>query len=183
MHDRWPLCRLEGALQRRRGGQGMVAFVSDRVSDTKYAVKFYMGPNAFHREQAAITAPELAHAMPACVDIIDDPAARRLPGGRGGGRAPSMLPPMIITERGECLREYVSRKHPDFVSCLQIIVHIAEKLQIMHMAGYAHRDLKPGNCIWLPSQNTWSLIDFGCTAPCGAPLPPSPKPPAQSYPS
>ena len=149
----------------------MVAFVSDRNSETKYAVKFYFGPNAFRREQAAITTPELSRAMPACVDIIDDPRLRKLP-GRGG-----VLPPMIITERGECLREYVTRKHPDFVTCLQIIVHIAEKLQIMHMAGYAHRDLKPGTCIWLPSQNTWSLIDFGCTAPCG-PLPPPPPFPA-----
>ena len=27
-----------------------------------------------------------------------------------------------------------------------------------------HRDLKPGNIMWLPSQNRWTLIDFGCAA-------------------
>jgi tRNA A-37 threonylcarbamoyl transferase component Bud32 len=52
--------------------------------------------------------------------------------------------------------------------CVQVIIQIAKKLQVMHKAGFCHRDLKPGNCIWLPSQNAWSLIDFGCTAACGA---------------
>ena len=46
--------------------------------------------------------------------------------------------------------------------CLQIIHHICECLRDLHEAGYAHRDLKPGNIMWLPSQNRWTLIDFGC---------------------
>jgi serine/threonine protein kinase len=50
---------------------------------------------------------------------------------------------------------------------VQVIIQISKKLQVLHKAGFCHRDLKPGNCIWLPSQNTWSLIDFGCTAACG----------------
>ena len=28
--------------------------------------------------------------------------------------------------------------------------------------------MQPGNCIWIPSQSTWSLVDFGCTEQCGA---------------
>jgi serine/threonine protein kinase len=47
-------------------------------------------------------------------------------------------------------------------------VHIAKKLESLHAAGWVHRDLKPGNTIWLPSQNEWALIDFGCAAERGS---------------
>lgn len=41
-------------------------------------------------------------------------------------------------------------------------MHIAKKLESLHATGWVHRDLKPGNTIWLPSENEWALIDFGC---------------------
>jgi serine/threonine protein kinase len=50
---------------------------------------------------------------------------------------------------------------------MQIIQHICECLADLHRAGYVHRDLKPANIIWLPSQNRWTLIDFGCAAQIG----------------
>ena len=53
------------------------------------------------------------------------------------------------------------------VCAVQIIHHICECLSDLHSAGYAHRDLKPGNVMWLPSQNRWTLIDFGCAARTG----------------
>ena len=48
-----------------------------------------------------------------------------------------------------------------------MIHHIAERLDDLHGAGYCHRDLKPGNVMWLPRQNRWTLIDFGCAARIG----------------
>ena len=51
-------------------------------------------------------------------------------------------------------------------------MHVAQKLQSLHDAGWVHGDLKPANAIWLPSSNSWTLIDFGSAARTGAPPPP-----------
>ena len=41
----------------------------------------------------------------------------------------------------------------------------------MHAAGYVHRDLKPANVMWLPRQNRWTVIDFGCVVRIGVTAP------------
>lgn len=38
----------------------------------------------------------------------------------------------------------------------------------LHAAGYVHRDLRPAHVLWLPLENRWFVIDFGCTAPIGS---------------
>ena len=52
-------------------------------------------------------------------------------------------------------------------ACLQVLTHVAERLKDLHAAGYVHRDVKPGNIMWLPRKNRWTLIDFGCAARTG----------------
>ena len=41
---------------------------------------------------------------------------------------------------------------------------MSKRLADMHAAGYVHRDLKPANVMFLPRQNRWTIIDFGCVA-------------------
>jgi serine/threonine protein kinase len=48
-----------------------------------------------------------------------------------------------------------------------MMFHLARHLKALHENGYAHRDLKPGNVMWQPSRNLWTLIDFGCAARIG----------------
>ena len=50
---------------------------------------------------------------------------------------------------------------------MQMIHHLALRLQALHAAGYTHRDLKPPNVMWLPRENRWTLIDFGTAARIG----------------
>ena len=50
---------------------------------------------------------------------------------------------------------------------MQMIHHLALRLRDFHALGYVHRDLKPGNVMWLPRENRWTVIDFGCSARTG----------------
>ena len=48
---------------------------------------------------------------------------------------------------------------------MQVLGHVSERIAELHDAGYAHRDLKPGNIMWQPRTYNWVLIDFGLAAP------------------
>jgi serine/threonine protein kinase len=50
---------------------------------------------------------------------------------------------------------------------LQMILQLAVRLKELHALGYVHRDLKPANVMWLPRENRWTVIDFGCVARTG----------------
>ena len=54
---------------------------------------------------------------------------------------------------------------------MQVLSNVAQRLADMHDAGYVHRDVKPANVMWLPRQNRWTLIDFGCVARLGEEAP------------
>jgi hypothetical protein len=64
-----------------------------------------------------------------------------------------------------CLNVTVARA--DTMLCVQMISQLALRLRDLHELGYVHRDLKPANVMWLPRQNRWTVIDFGCAARTG----------------
>lgn len=55
--------------------------------------------------------------------------------------------------------------------CAQVLAHVAMRLRDLHAAGFVHRDVKPENIMFLPRENAWTVIDFGCTARAGAAAP------------
>ena len=73
-----------------------------------------------------------------------------------------------------CFPVDLLRPHLNAMSRLafvQVIQHVAERLSDLHRAGYVHRDLKLSNIMWLPRENRWTLIDFGCAARTGTDAP------------
>ena len=52
---------------------------------------------------------------------------------------------------------------------MQMMHQLALRMKDFHALGYVHRDLKPGNVMWLPRENRWTVIDFGCAARTGKP--------------
>jgi serine/threonine protein kinase len=50
---------------------------------------------------------------------------------------------------------------------VQMMHQLALRLRDLHEFGVVHRDLKPGNVMWLPRENRWTVIDFGCAARTG----------------
>jgi hypothetical protein len=153
------------SLKRFAGGQGVVQFA--RAADSgeqQFAIKFYTQFAAFSRERDLYSDPTLREMMPATQQIIgNEDRAIHMPDGY-------VFPPAIVIEKGESLDVWASRERKDFVTILQVLCHIAERLKVLHAAGWAHLDLKPGNVLRRPEQHSWTLIDFGCAARIGARL-------------
>ena len=53
------------------------------------------------------------------------------------------------------------------MAIMQIIGQVASCLAELHGQGWVHRDLKPGNVMFLPRTGSWTLIDFGLAARTG----------------
>eukprot|EP00892_Ulva_mutabilis_P008918 jgi/Ulvmu1/6399/UM003_0027.1 len=134
-----PLCyryTLLSAADRRIGGQGAVQF--PRIANTSTApaaIKFYLHRSPFEAE----------------------PASGAPPGG-------DTLPPFVIIERGQSLDEWAAGRASDSVTIFQALSHSVRALRKLHSAGYAHRDVQPGNILRRPKQHDWTLIDFGGAA-------------------
>ena len=68
---------------------------------------------------------------------------------------------VMAYERGKDLKDYLKQnKTLDEAHLLEIIVPILEGLELVHEAGFIHRDIKPGN-IMIREDGSPVLIDFG----------------------
>jgi serine/threonine protein kinase len=154
---------MHSSIERRAGGQGVVQFAHHiSQANSEYAIKFYTQFDAFARERDLYMEPVLRKMMPATHEFIgNEDKAIHMPDGY-------IFPPSIVIEKGESLDVWARREQHDFITTMQVLCHIAERLQVLHAAGWVHRDIKPGNVLRRPVHHSWTLIDFGCTARVGA---------------
>jgi serine/threonine-protein kinase len=62
---------------------------------------------------------------------------------------------------GSCLQEVLARQgRLDEEQALQIVLDVASALDALHAHGLVHRDVKPGNVMWVPERGA-VLIDLG----------------------
>ena len=69
-----------------------------------------------------------------------------------------------MEQRATCQSLGTSRTEDSISLAAQVLTHLADRLKDLHAAGFVHRDIKPGNVLWLPRKKRWTLIDFGCVA-------------------
>jgi serine/threonine protein kinase len=138
----------------------VVRFANLAVNSSKqFAIKFFVNRQNFEVEQGLYENPSLHVFLAPTDDVNSNDLEPHVLG--------HALPPMIVTERGESLDEWVLRCTPDFYMCIPIIGHLVARVKKIHSAGLVHRDLKPGNVMWLPSVNGFTVIDFGSAARSG----------------
>eukprot|EP00892_Ulva_mutabilis_P011312 jgi/Ulvmu1/8553/UM044_0087.1 len=186
--------RILNRKERRRGGQAVVQFATLISDGTPCAMKFFADRSAFHTEVALYAAcghtatlqspdwrgrvggaahagkPDTGKFLPRAeaIEMPPDPAVEGMAAVSDGmSRHATRLPPCIVMEKGESLHDWSQRAEPDFFMALAVLSNVASRLADMHGSGYVHRDLKPSNVMWLPRENRWTVIDFGCAARAG----------------
>ena len=120
-------------------------------------------------------------AIKACWPELDAPPLRDEARALAAFRHPSLVTvhgigvhrhiDYIVLERiyGVSLAELIeqrqgAKQHIDLDEALTILTAIAEGLAVVHQAGIAHRDIKPGNVMLTPDQRV-VLMDFGLVLP------------------
>eukprot|EP00892_Ulva_mutabilis_P012610 jgi/Ulvmu1/9721/UM055_0060.1 len=152
---------LLGRDERRRGGQAVVQFVRAPQTNDVYAMKLFASRRIFEDERRLYLNSGLASFMPTVVEFVNNE------GGAFKDPHGGEMPPLLVMEKGETLTERISRCKHDIFTTIQILGQVGRCLSELHSRGWVHRDLKPGNIMFLPRRGMWMLIDFGLVARAG----------------
>jgi serine/threonine protein kinase/tetratricopeptide (TPR) repeat protein len=142
-------CRIEAEIG--RGGAGAV-YVAQRPDGSRCAIKVVLGDmtDEHHRQRflrEAQVGKELQH--PGIVQVLS----------RGEDNGQAFLI-MELVEGGLPLDEYVRENKISIPQRVQLILQVAQALEVAHGMELIHRDLKPDNVLVTPAGEV-KVLDFG----------------------
>jgi hypothetical protein len=136
-------------------------------SGDAFALKFYINRAAFR------AASELSQS--ANMRVVTRIIKEVLPNVRRDTTGGHMLPPCVVSRRGENLSAWARRVAPSPMRILPVLAEVAAELAAVHEQGFVYYALKASDIVWLEGRRTWVLADFGAVVPAGA----CPHPPAE----
>ncbi len=66
-------------------------------------------------------------------------------------------------KRGLSMHEWIRNRKPPPLMGIWMLGEVCSQVAVLHAHGLVHRDIKPQNILWLQEDNTWRVIDYGCT--------------------
>ena len=125
-----------------------------------YAIKFYTNRAAFDAARALYGAEATRPCMGAVRDMFQN-ARRKSTAGH-------VLPPCVVSRRGESLAAWARRVKPSRPIALQALAAIADALAALHARGHVYFACKATDVVWLEASQEWQLSDFGAAMKIGA---------------
>lgn len=125
------------------------------------ALRFYLSRPAYHAVRELYSAPDTRACMPAVKELI--------PNARGVATGEHVLPPCVVSRRGESLAAWAKRAQPERPAMVRALADIADALAALHAQGLVYFALKPSDVIRLEGPTPWALSDFSAVVRQGAP--------------
>lgn len=148
-----------GPPHRRVGRSGVVQLFDNTETRRRVAIKFYRASACYDRENAMVGKKNVKNISVEHLKVMT--AATDGPGGY-------KWPPCIVMEAGENLSSFMNRapKRDEATACA-VMAEVAALIEALHDTGWAHRNLKPSNVLFVADTETWVFCDLERSARIG----------------
>jgi hypothetical protein len=144
--------------QRHVRHSSVVQLFSNTETRRRVAIRFYLMSACYDREVAMLSKPGVKNIS---VEHIQVGSSMAGPGGY-------TWPPCIVMDAGENLSTFIRRapKRDEATACA-VMAEVATLIEALHDIGWAHRNLKPSNVLFIADSDSWVLCDLERSARIG----------------
>lgn len=152
-----------GPPHRRVGHSSVVQLFDDTETRRRVAIKFYLISACYDREIAMVSKKEVKAGISV--------EHHKVMTAAGDGPTGYRWPPCIVMDAGENLSSFVARapKRDEATACA-VMAEVAALIEALHDTGWAHRNLKPSNILFVADSDHWVLCDLERSARIGVRL-------------